>query len=247
MKALVKCPFLVGLAVGVGAFFAAVKTLPDLGLAANVTAGLLVGLLVSLALIVLRPPARKKTQVRRRRADTASPAASPSTKRAADNDQPNGVVISVCDIVNEMVEADGECSAFLNRTTGELTTLTEDVRDALEDGDPSEDLPVAEQEQVTAFRCLLQSGELLELPSSFETQEYSIRERFSQSLPENKHREQLLSALDGPTAFRSFNELVKRHGLRDAWSGYRDRAFEEIAVAWLESNKIAYDRSNASA
>ncbi len=245
MKALVKCPFLVGLAVGVVAFFAAVVTQPDLGLAANVTAGLLVGLLVSLALIVLRPPARKETRVRRRRADTAAPAA--STKRAAGNDQPNGVVISVCDIVTEMVETDGECSAFLNRITGELTTLTEDVRDALENGDPSEDLPAAEQERLTAFRCLLESGDLLELPSSFETQEYSIRERFSQSLPENEHRGQLLSALDGPTAFRSFNELVKRLGLRDAWSGYRDRAFEEIAVAWLESNKIAYDRSNASA
>ncbi len=232
--------------MGVAALFAAVVTLPELGLAANVTAGLLVGLLVSMALIVLEPPAGKGTRVRSR-ADTAAPAASPSTKRAAGNDQPNGVVISLGDIVNEMVETDRECSAFLNRITGELISLTEDVRDALEDGEPSEDLSAAEQERLTAFRCLLQSGELLELPSSFETQEYSIRERFSQSLPENKHREQLLSALDGPTAFRSFNELVKRHGLRDAWSGYRDRAFEEIAVAWLESNKIAYDRSNASA
>ena len=238
MKALVKCPFLVGLAVGVGAFFAAAVTLPDLGLAANVTAGLLVGMLVSMALIVLRPPAGKET-CGRSRADTAAA----STKRAAGND----FVISVCDIVNEMVETDGECSAFLNRITGELITLTEDVRDALEDDDPSEDLPATEQEQLTAFRSLLQSGELLELPSSFETQEYTIRERFCQSLPENKQREQLLSALDGPTAFRSFNELVKRHGLRDAWSGYRDRAFEEIAVAWLDKNKITYDRSIASA
>ncbi|MHC4107763.1 MAG: hypothetical protein ACYSTY_06745, partial [Planctomycetota bacterium] len=224
----------------------------DLGLAANVTAGLLVGLLVSLALIVLRPrgaeggcgavcaPARKGDTRLPNRADTTGPAAS-------GNDQPNGVVISVHDIVDEMVETDGECSAFLNRITGELVTLTEDVRDALENGEPSEDLPAAEQERLTAFRCLLQSGELLELPSSFETQEYSIRQRFCQSLPENEQRQRLLSALDGPTAFRSFDKLVRKLGLRDAWSGYRDRAFEEIAVAWLESNQIAYDRSNASA
>ncbi len=43
--------------------------------------------------------------------------------------------------------------------------------------------------------------------------------------------------------FRRFKDTLLRHGIADDWYAYRQRAFEEIAVAWLEENGVAYVRA----
>ena len=150
------------------------------------------------------------------------------------------VVVSLSDIVNEMVELTGEQIAFLNRQTGELIAMTEAQRTVLENGDPADDLPRAQRSRLPELRELFDANTCLELPSRYEAQEYSMRERYCQTIKNADQRSQLLVALKTSKAFRSFNEKIRRLGLSESWEGYRDKAFEQIAVGWLKKNKVEY-------
>ena len=53
----------------------------------------------------------------------------------------------------------------------------------------------------------------------------------------------LLKAIRGKRAFSDFHVAVRKLGIEDEWIGFRNRVFEEIAIAWLEENNITYDRA----
>ena len=148
------------------------------------------------------------------------------------------VVVSLADIVNEMAEITGHHTIFLNQRTGEIVTLNEHQRHALEighDPEPGSDRPALSDD--------LRDGNLLELPSKFEHQEYSIVERFCHTVKDAQQRQTLFAAIHGKQAFRDFNVEVTQLGLEERWHGFRNQAFEEIAVAFLEKNGIAYARA----
>jgi hypothetical protein len=67
-------------------------------------------------------------------------------------------------------------------------------------------------------------------------------ERFAQSQPDEKDREDLLYALQGRGAFRHFKRALDRLRLWEDWNQFRNAALEEIAIEFLESEGIAYRR-----
>jgi hypothetical protein len=148
------------------------------------------------------------------------------------------VVVSLRDIVNEMVEVGDDHTAFLNRRTGEVLSVSDEQRYLLENSHTST-LPDEQRE----LQEVLESGDLLELPSAFERHEYSVVEQFCHSIREAETQDELLAAIRGKRAFRDFTAAVRRVGLEGAWVHFRDRAFEEIALGWLEENDIACDRA----
>jgi hypothetical protein len=148
------------------------------------------------------------------------------------------VVVSLRDIVTEMVEVGDDQTAFLNRRTGELLSLSDEQRYLLENGHPSR-LP----DEQRRLQEALETGDLLELPSAFERHEYSIVDRFCHSIKDGDVRDQLLAAIRGKRAFRDFTAAVRGFSLEGAWVSFRDQAFEEIALSWLEANGIAYDKA----
>lgn len=152
-------------------------------------------------------------------------------------------VISVADIVNEMVETSDDRVAFLNRSTGEVFTVTEEQRALLEHGHPIGDVSTFERQ----LRDHYSNGDLVELPTRFEHHEYSIVERFCYSVQDRDHREQLLKAIRGKRAFRDFNQLTRTLGRHDEWCSFRDRAFEAIAIGWLEKHQIPHDGKSKAA
>ena len=147
-------------------------------------------------------------------------------------------VVSLRDVINEMAEVGDDQTAFLNRRTGELISLTDEQRYVLENGRAGDALECQRE-----LRDVIQSGDLLELPSAFEHHEYSIMDRFCHSIRDPDQREQLLAALRGKRAFRDFKTTVARIGLEGAWIYFRNRAYEEIAIDWLQRYDIAYDRA----
>ncbi|MHC4775724.1 MAG: UPF0158 family protein [Planctomycetota bacterium] len=148
------------------------------------------------------------------------------------------VVVSLGDIVNEMTEIGADETAFLNRRTGELLSLNDEQRYLLENSRAG---VLSDEER--ALQEALESGDLMELPSTFEHHQYSIVEQFCRSVNSDDHRDELLGAIRGKRAFRDFTVIIRRTGLEGDWLHFRDRAFEEIALAWLEANNVAYKRA----
>jgi hypothetical protein len=53
---------------------------------------------------------------------------------------------------------------------------------------------------------------------------------------------ELLGKIHGSGDFRRFKDTIYRRGIEDQWFPFRQKAFEEIAIDWLEENGIAYSR-----
>jgi hypothetical protein len=154
------------------------------------------------------------------------------------------VIVSLTDVVDEMESVSVTRTAYLNRLTGELITLSdEEVRLAESEADP-EDLAPWEEEFLPKIREVLGNEDHLALPDSFEINEYRTMERFCLEVEDEDLREELLTAIRGRGAFRMFREVVNRRGIQDSWHRFRRAVLERIAVEWLEAHGIGYTEAS---
>ncbi len=149
--------------------------------------------------------------------------------------------VSLREIVNEMVEIANDETAYLNYETGELITLTDSERSALEEAGGSSDLARKFGGRLPEVCEMMNAGHLLELPTRFDAREYTIRERFCNQISDSDRREMLLKSIRGPSAFRAFDKTIDELGIRQQWHRARDEALAALAIDWLESHGIGYD------
>ncbi len=151
--------------------------------------------------------------------------------------------VSLRDVVDEMDIGGSEATAYLNRVTGELMTVLHDEMAMIEDGESFDDLADWEREIMQMVAAVAESEDFLPLPSSFDIHEHEMMVRFCHTVADDRLAADLRQHLHRSRTFRRFKDAVHRHGVADDWSAYRQRAFEEIAVAWLEENGIAFVRA----
>jgi hypothetical protein len=149
------------------------------------------------------------------------------------------VVVSLAEMISEMAEVVDNHTAFLNRKTGEVLTMNDQQRVLFENSQPVHELT----EDQHVVREAMESGDLLELPSKFEHHEFSIVERFCESINEPRQQKKLLKAIRGKRAFRDFQKVIGKLGITERWIGFRNRELEELAVAWLNENEIQYNKA----
>lgn len=164
------------------------------------------------------------------------------------------VAVSLRDLVDELQILPNEGTAYLNKVTGKIITVTDDdvetvvamnseFDEVIEEGDDVivgevSDLQTEYYEEVK--KVLLSDPAYLKLPSRFDIHEYAIMERFCLSVPDGKVSDVLLRKIRGSGAFRRFKDTIYQSGIENDWFAYRDQAYKEIAIAWLESKDIAY-------
>ena len=152
------------------------------------------------------------------------------------------VIVSLSDVIEQMDLMTDEATAYINRKTGELIALTDEELALVEDPDETADAPQWQKDLLPKAREVLASEDFIPLPSKFEIHEWSIMERFARSLTDVAVSDELDAALHGRGAFRRFKDTVQRLGIADEWYRFRDAALEEIAVEFLETHGIAYNR-----
>jgi hypothetical protein len=151
------------------------------------------------------------------------------------------VVVSLKDVVDAMDLPHDEWASYLNPKTGEIVTVTDEDRHLAEDEDLDEqDLPEWQRESLPKIREVLESGDFEALPEKFEIHEWAMMERFSSSQAGAARRDELLDAIHGAGAFRSFRSAIRRLGIEDDWFRFRQLAFEEIAKDWLTAHDVSF-------
>jgi len=155
------------------------------------------------------------------------------------------VVVSLRDLVDELQTLSDESRVYLNKVTGKVITITNDDFAMAENDDESEDdcseysdLEIDFFQEVKKVLSL--DDDYLKLPSKFNIDEYEIMERFCLSIPNEKISNVLSDMIRGSGAFRRFKDLIYRYDIEKDWYKFRDEAYKEIAVSWLESNDFAY-------
>jgi hypothetical protein len=115
------------------------------------------------------------------------------------------LVVSLKDVVDAIDLPNNEWTSYLNPKTGEIVTVTDEDRHLVEDEDLDEqDLPEWQLESLFTVREALESGDFVPLPDKFEIHEWSMMESFSTSQASVARRDELLDAIRGVGAFRSF-------------------------------------------
>jgi hypothetical protein len=147
--------------------------------------------------------------------------------------------VSLREVVEGLEMGGDESRCFLDKRTGEVIMLTDEDFGEVE-SDP-DDLPEWQREIVQKAREIDEGSEdFLELPDSFEIHEWQIMEDFCNSLEDPVAREGLLERIHGDGAFRRFKDGIYRYKVANEWFRFRGKAFEEIAIRWLEANEIPY-------
>lgn len=150
-----------------------------------------------------------------------------------------GVTISLQEVIEAMELQFADAESFLDPDTGEIVTISDDDRSAL-DADP-DSVPDWQREVLPKIRAVLESERCLRLPDSFDIDEWSIMQTFARRHVDDEARERLAGAVHGSGAFHRFREAIETLGLRDEWHAFRDSRVSEIARDWLESNGIRYE------
>jgi hypothetical protein len=154
---------------------------------------------------------------------------------------PMVVVVSLRDVVDAMDLPVNNWTSYLNPKTGEIITVTDADRHLVGEEDRDEqDLPAWQREGLPKAREALESGDFVALPDKFEIYEWAIMERFASSQASTRRREELVDAIHGRGAFRSFRNAIRRLDIEDDWFRFRQLAFEDIAKDWLRAHDISF-------
>ena len=151
-------------------------------------------------------------------------------------------IVSLRDVIEVMDLSSDEATTYINRKTGEIVTLTDEIVAMDEDPDDAAEAAEWQKDLLPKAREVAASEDFIPLPGKFEIHEWSIMERFARSLPDAAVSDELDAAVHGRGAFRRFKDAVHRLGIADEWYRFREAALEEIAIGFLEANGIAYQR-----
>jgi len=136
-------------------------------------------------------------------------------------------------------------SAFLNRHTGELVTLSNEEISAAEEDDNIDEYPEWQRDMIIKAKEVINSDDYLPLPSKFEIHEYHIMEAFCHAIEDDKIRRYLLDKIRGRGAFSRFKNAIQMNGIEEEWYRFRQEELERIAIDWLEANQISYAKDNS--
>src|SRR4029453_5698397 len=107
------------------------------------------------------------------------------------------VQVKLQDILEGMDFQSDEQSSFLNLTTGEVVSITDEELRGGENHDPPEDFPDWQHDAIRIARDIVETEHYLPLPDRFEINEYSIMERFCLSVDDEDMRDDLCDAIRG--------------------------------------------------
>lgn len=153
--------------------------------------------------------------------------------------------ISLNDFVKEMDAASQDNPVYLEKATGAFFDLTEEdfvEAKGIESDDELADYPDWQQDVLRAARKILAAAEdeFLRLPGKPEVNEYALMQAFAEGYGKAPVRAALLNSLRGSGAFRRFRETARRFKAEADWFQFKERAYQEIAIAWLERYHLSY-------
>jgi hypothetical protein len=145
--------------------------------------------------------------------------------------------VSLREFVGEMQLGNDQSYTYLHRPTGAFVLVAEGElygapENALDGYDPRRDGSLTD--------WLDGSDDYLVLPTQFEIHEYNMLVDFADALEDEDLRDTLLSLLRGSGAFQRFKSAIRRYDLEDQWYRFRDLAYKEIALDWMQDHGVAY-------
>ena len=149
-------------------------------------------------------------------------------------------IVNLSDIVDAMEMTSDMMPHYLNKKTGEISSISQEEMNAAENEEEPEDFPDWQQDSIKTAQNLLSTDDYISLPSQFDIHEYQIMEKFCLSMKEPKISDDLNGSIKGRGAFRRFKDKILEYGIEEDWYQYKDNAYREIAKEWCEENGVEF-------
>jgi tetratricopeptide (TPR) repeat protein len=133
-------------------------------------------------------------------------------------------------IIDEMELITDFRHVYLNPQTGEMARFGDDELHLAESGGDTVGLADWQAELVEQACKVLVSDDFIPLPTGYEIDEYPMMREFSLSQSDLDKREELLGAIEGRGAFRSFKDAIHRLQITEPWYAFRRRAMRDLAL-----------------
>lgn len=152
-----------------------------------------------------------------------------------------GAKASLKAIIDDMSMNFDEATSYLERETGKVFFIADEVFSYVEDGGEGYNSSDWQEEDFELAKRILENDEAFAaLPDNFEINEYRIMENFINSLDNDRVAEDLADAIQGAGAFRRFKNGIRYHGVQEDWYKFKDQARKKIAMDWCEFENIEY-------
>jgi hypothetical protein len=151
--------------------------------------------------------------------------------------------VRLSDIVDALEMQSDESRSFLDLDSGRVETVSLDLLGKAEEGEEELDLPEWQEAEWALVKRIVSSGRWVELPTKFDIHEWQIMEAFSESARPARIREELMDAIHGAGAFRSFKSALRRHRMEQAWFAFRADALKQIAREWCEEGQVPWEQA----
>lgn len=156
---------------------------------------------------------------------------------------PFGTIQKIADEIDALPDG---WTSYLNRSTGEVYTLSDDDVFLIEDDLDDDSLPKWQLDELPKIREVLEGDVWVQLPSAFEVHEWSIMNDFSLNIADEGLRDELLHSIHRKGAFRNFKETIGRRGIEERWFQFKSEALERIVTDWLDAHDIPYSQDESA-
>lgn len=79
-------------------------------------------------------------------------------------------------------------------------------------------------------------GNYVEMPTSFDVNEYKIMVDFIDTVGNSVIKNELSNAIIGKGAFARFKSKISYYHMDNAWYSYRDNTYKELAQKWIDEH-----------
>jgi hypothetical protein len=152
--------------------------------------------------------------------------------------------VKLQDVIEALQFTEDSISYFLDRRTGEIEMMTEEVWSAGEKDELISTYPEWQRDLILKAREIQSTDHFVELPSKLEIDSYDMMEQFCREYPNRQISEKLSAVIKGKGAFRRFRDMIADLAIQDEWNRFEHQQFEDIAVEWLEDEGIPFTRGD---
>lgn len=153
-----------------------------------------------------------------------------------------GTGVKLSEIIEALESADDEQSSWLDRETGEVHLLSDEMMDYAEEETPLAKIPESMRDAVEVAKRVQEDSDhrYLELPGKLDIHDWEIMDCFASTVKDERLQRELRHGIRGAGAFRTFKHLIHQHNLQDAWNKFHDARLREIAIEWCAEHDLAW-------
>ena len=149
--------------------------------------------------------------------------------------------VKLDDVVEALEIGMDEHHYYLDKRTGEIVMITQEEMRAAEADDLVSEYPEWQRESILKAREIFESeADFIQLPDKFDIHEWRIMEEFCLAFDDRRAGEHLHRLIRGSGAFGRFKHAIYSMGIEKAWYEFKRAKLEEIAIEWLEEERIPY-------